>query len=284
MRNATSALQALLESGRAFFMADLYTFSLVGGTIARYTSADVDLTVGGQTFSSKGPLFKRGRTRLTLGLEVDTLDLTINTDARHTLNAVPWLHAARVGALDGAAVRLERVFLTDWTDTSAGSILLFEGRVADVKPSRTELKLTVKSELELLDIQMPRNLYQPGCLHTLFQGGCGLSKAAFAVNGTVGGGSSVNRIPCALTQAAGHFALGTIRFNSGPNAGVIRSVKDYTPGVVTLSTPLVVPCNVGDGFTIYPGCDKTKGTCLAKFNNVINFRGHPYVPAPETVL
>ncbi|OQS41122.1 DUF2163 domain-containing protein [Chromobacterium haemolyticum] len=284
MRNASPALQALLNSGRAFFMADLYTFTLVGGAIVRYTSADVDLAVNGQSFSSKGPLFKRGRTRLTLGLEVDTLDLTLYADSTHTINGVPWLHAARVGALDAAAVRLERVFATDWTDTSAGSILLFEGRIADVKPSRTELRLTVKSELELLDTQMPRNLYQPGCLHTLHQGGCGISKEAFAINSTVNGGSTVNRINCSLTQAAGYFSLGTIRFNSGPNAGVIRSVKDYSPGVVTLSAPLVMQCNPGDSFTIYPGCDKTKATCQAKFNNVINFRGHPYVPAPETVL
>jgi uncharacterized phage protein (TIGR02218 family) len=284
MRNASPDLQALLESGRAFFMADLYTFTLMGGTVARYTSADVDLVVGGQTFSCKGPLFKRGRTRLTLGLEVDTLDVSIYADASHTLNATPWLHAARVGALDGATVRLERVFLTDWTDTSAGSILLFEGRIADVKPRSTELKITVKSDLELLDIQMPRNLYQPGCLHTLYQGGCGLNKATFAVNSTVNGGSSVTKINCGLEQGAGYFALGTIRFNSGPNAGVIRSVKEYEQGVVTLSAPLVVPCGVGDTFSAYPGCDKTKATCQAKFNNVIHFRGHPYVPAPETIL
>lgn len=284
MRNASPSLQALLASGRAFFMADLYTFTLQDGSVSRYTSADVDLMADGQVFSASGPLFRRGRTRQTLGLEVDTLEVTIHAGSTHTLNAVPWLQAARVGALDGATLRLGRVFLADWTATDSSSLLLFEGRIADVRPSRTELQVTVKSDLELLDIRMPRNLYQPGCLHTLYRGGCGLDKAAYAVNAAVNAGSTLTRIPCTLTQAAGHFALGTVRFNNGPNAGVIRSVKQYEPGVLTLSAPLVTPCVAGNTFTAYPGCDKTQATCQARFGNAANFRGYPYVPVPETIL
>lgn len=36
--------------------------------------------------------------------------------------------------------------------------------------------------------------------------------------------------------------------------------------------------SAGDAFTIYPGCDKQQSTCSAKFNNLIHFRGFPYVP------
>ena len=34
----------------------------------------------------------------------------------------------------------------------------------------------------------------------------------------------------------------------------------------------------GDAFTVYPGCDKTRNTCLNKFNNLLRFRGFPYTP------
>ena len=38
--------------------------------------------------------------------------------------------------------------------------------------------------------------------------------------------------------------------------------------------------SVGDAFTVYPGCDKQQSTC-ALFGNSANFRGQPFIPAPE---
>jgi len=50
------------------------------------------------------------------------------------------------------------------------------------------------------------------------------------------------------------------------------------------NSPLPFAPNAGDAFTAYPGCDKTQNTCTAKFNNLANFEGFPYVPAPETAI
>jgi uncharacterized phage protein (TIGR02218 family) len=41
---------------------------------------------------------------------------------------------------------------------------------------------------------------------------------------------------------------------------------------------------VGDIFTIVAGCDKLKETCIAKFNNILNFRGFPDVPGIDKLL
>ena len=46
MKAASAALINLLNSGNEFFMADLLTITLVGGTILYYTSADAPITVG----------------------------------------------------------------------------------------------------------------------------------------------------------------------------------------------------------------------------------------------
>ena len=40
---------------------------------------------------------------------------------------------------------------------------------------------------------------------------------------------------------------------------------------------------VGDTFSVFPGCDKTKTTCAGKFSNIARFRGFPFVPVPETI-
>ena len=37
----------------------------------------------------------------------------------------------------------------------------------------------------------------------------------------------------------------------------------------------------GDTFNVAFGCDHTQATCQSKFNNLVNFRGFPYVPPPQ---
>lgn len=48
--------------------------------------------------------------------------------------------------------------------------------------------------------------------------------------------------------------------------------------VVTLSRdPSPYPVN-NDAVTLYPGCDGSRETCISKFNNFLNFGGHPFLP------
>jgi uncharacterized phage protein (TIGR02218 family) len=279
MKAASPALIAHLNSGTQFLMADLYTLTLNGGFVVRYTGADMSLTCGGNLFSSF--LIARSKTRSTVGLEVDTLEVTVNPGPGDTLNGVPWLTAARNGALDGATLLLEKLYMPSWGDASLGSIVLFSGRVSDLNCGRTAATLTIKSELELLDTQLPRNFYQSSCGHTLFDGGCGLAKSAYAANG-VATNNSTTQVASALAAAADYFSLGTVLFTSGANAGVTRSVRTFAGGLFTLALPLLAPVKPGDTFTAYPGCDKLKATCEGKFANVVHFRGFPFVPDPET--
>jgi hypothetical protein len=32
------------------------------------------------------------------------------------------------------------------------------------------------------------------------------------------------------------------------------------------------------------GCDKELDTCIARFNNAVNFRGEPFVPGTDKIL
>lgn len=197
---------------RRFIMTDLYTFSLVGGTTVRYTSADVDIKIGANVYSAAGPKFQRSRIREVLGVEVDTLSLDLAADTSHLVSGVPWLKAIKSGLLDGATMKLERAFLTDWRYAPAGVLTRFAGRVAPSSAGRTKGQIQVKSYLELLSHQWPRNLFQPGCRNTLFDAGCTLKKWNFFNLSSVGGGSSRTSINTGLAQAAGFYDLGTIDF------------------------------------------------------------------------
>lgn len=284
MKTASAALISLLASDQ-FVMADLLTLTTVGGTVYRYTSHDRDVTYGGNTFSTDDVRFTRGRTRLVIGVEVDELDLTFYAKSNNLLGGVPFLHAVHNRALDGAEVLLDRAFAPSWSAPITGTLIMFGGRCGPFELGRAGgARVKVKSDLELLNVKIPRNVYQPACLHTLYDTGCGLSKAAFAAATTAASGSTKQVLNCGLAQATAYFDQGTVTFTSGANNGVTRNVKSYTPGVVTLSYPLPATPAIGDGFTAYPGCDKKKATCNDKFANLANFRGFPYVPVPETVL
>ena len=452
--SSAGALAAFLNSAVQCYMADLFTITLSGGAVLRYTSADVAVTVNGSTFAV-GPLIRRGKTKLSIGISVDTLDLSINAGPAVTVNGVPMLQFIAAGGLDGATVLLERVFApappsaearrnllaystpdsnlgwslgvnqtrvgnttapdgtntavvysqpvagnayviqrcqfnaattytvscyvklvsgtsptggglftidydsdgvnTTWervvkplssvtlttawqrfsftvTDVAAinsyiyicndygpgcqialwgaqvevgstpttyqpivgtytaqspwvGTLGLFVGRVSDTNASRYEAALTINSDSELLNVMVPRNVYQPGCSNTLFDGACALAKATYAVAATANGSTDATRttFSTALGQSAGYFAQGWAVGLTGGNAGVGRTIKAWAGGLVTTIQPWPAVVSAGDTFTLYPGCDKQMATCSAKFANLSHFRGQPFVPAPETV-
>ena len=284
MKSAPAALITLLSTQRQFWLADLYTFTLVDGTILRYTSADVSITVGARVFDHAGPMISRSRTRIALGVSVDSLDLEITATSATLLSGLPWLQAITNGALDGAMVELERAFASSPGAAIAGTVLLFVGRISDTNTESLKARVIVRSYLELLNTSLPRNLYQPSCGYSVYGSGCGLSRATFAVNSSAAAGSTRQVINCALTQAAGYFTIGDIQFTSGQNLGVIRTVKSYTPGIVNLAYPLPKNVSVGDTFSIAPGCDKRETTCTGTFNNKARFKGFPHIPVPETAL
>jgi uncharacterized phage protein (TIGR02218 family) len=168
-----------------------------------------------------------------------------------------------------------------------GTVIRFVGNIGDLdQVSRTIAKFTCKSKVEDLNIQLPRNILQPTCIWTLFDSGCTLNKASFALHGTVQAGSTVNKLITNLIQTDTYFDNGQLVFNSGPNAGHVVAVKAYlnASGKVSFFVPLPAAPGIGDTFTIYPGCDKTQATCTGKFSNLVNFGGFPYVPAPETAI
>lgn len=290
MKTASGALIALLAStGGAVMLvqADLYTFTLVNGQAYYYTSGDFDLTLSDHTYLSTGPSFERGTTRSTLGVQVDSLDLTINARPADLVGGVPWLQALGSGSFDGARVLVERFISDAWTNLAPGKIYQFAGRIGDIAVDRGSAKVTVVSDMVLLNQQLPRNVFQATCLHTLYDSGCALVKASFTVTGAAAAGSTAASINSGLTQADHYFDLGAIVFTSGVLNGQLRTIRLFTHagGVVVPIVPFSgAPAN-GDTFSVYPGCNKVyAGDCLGKFANQANFRGMPFIPVPETAV
>jgi len=283
VRSATPALLAHLDALRAgdgrSLVADLYTFMLRTGTVLAYTNADVPITWNGYTYLSDGILVDGLRFKCTAGLDVDHQQITIAAREADTVSGVPFLQALRIGVFDGCEIRRERAFLTAWNNAPVGAVILFRGRIGTIdKIGRTEAEITVNSDLVLLDLDMPRNLYTPNCLHVLYDSGCGLDKEAFGADGTVGAGSG--RTVINWSGSSEVYKQGTLSFTTGTSSGLTATIKDATSSSLTLGYPLPDAPALGDGFTVYQGCDHTQATCTTKFNNLLHFRGFPYVPPP----
>lgn len=291
MKTASQELIDLLNTSRTFVMADCYEFRLLNGNGLWINTSDIDVTLDATIYPSAGgytitgdllPLVERSKSRIVKGVQVDSLEVELFLDSRHKIAGVPILRLLRNGGFDGAYMTVRRAFMPDWSQPPVGSVIIFIGRVSDVEITRMSARLTLKSDLELLGVKMPRHLYQPGCANTLYDGGCGLLKSKFAQSGMINGPSSTTTITHSNPAEAGVFAMGVVQFDTGPNAGVVRTVRESVKGQFNLSLPLPNPPTLGDTFTIWPGCDKTISTCKDKFNNLKRYRGCPFVPTPET--
>ena len=287
MKAASGPLITLLNSGADFQMVDLWTITLVGGAVIRWSGADVPIISGGNTFVL-GPTIDRQDISEKIGLEVSTVDMAITANADDLINGTAIIPFIRRHGFDGANIKLERAFLTAWNLPVVGTVLRFSGRVTAISGILgNSATLTVSSWTVLLNANMPTNLYQAACLHSVYDAGCALIPATFAVTGTVTASPAptLTAFDTSLTPAANDFAQGRIVFTTGPNAGISATVRaNDASGLFTLVSPLPALPTTGNAFTAYPGCDLTQSRCTVRFNNLGRFKAAPFVPVPETAF
>jgi hypothetical protein len=154
------------------------------------------------------------------------------------------------GLFDDAAVTL---FLVNWQAPDDGQIILRSGTLGAI--SRTSER-RYKTELRGLTQRLSQNFvrtYGTSCDAELGDARCGLSLAALTLTGHV------------LTVASNRSFTIEIGNDSPP-----------TTTAIDLYLPMPYDVQVGDTFTIRPGCDKSAAMCKERFSNLVNFRGHGF--------
>lgn len=282
------ALVALLNSGQPLELCDLYTIALANGMVLRWTSYDGPI-IGNDQQWQLGPGIERSKCKWSVGVQVDSLQITLTADERrpYIIGGMPLLAYISRRGFSGARVRLDRAFWGSQDQMPVGAVHMFSGRVADVREvDRFGALLEIKSYLEMLNVQVPRELYQAQCLKTVYDLECAVAPLAHQVAGQATSASTLGRtrFDSNVIRAAGHFDLGMLTWTSGPNAGVSRTVKSQSAGgEFSLLSPLPAAVSPGDAFVVLPGCDGLQATCTAKFNNLARFKGQPYIPQAETI-
>jgi hypothetical protein len=286
------ALSAWLPTARLVDLVELLTVSKPSGALWRYASSVdkvVDVSGGGSVYlgsgSAGGLLWRRSRLVFKAGIELSDCTLTFSPRAGDTINNMSVAAALRARAWDDATFLLSRAYF-DSTGVLRGVLPRYQGQLAPMKLAGGDIEITLKPPSQTLNRAVPP-VYQAACLNTLFDVGCGVSRAAWTFAGTVQAGSSAANISTGIFQAAGFFAGGVITFSGGVLAGLARTVRYYdaADGRMIFFEDFPQAPAVGDAFTLTPGCDRSLGAGgCTRFNNRLRFRGTPFIPLPETAL
>lgn len=327
MKTATAELVALLNAAggaNPLIQFDFFTLTLTDGTMLRYGTAEftiaaADATIwnppnidgsGGMWFdginwppSLMGEQSDGAIGHWKTGLDSDSWSLAFfprQTDPvtgaafPDKIGGVPWIQAARSGALDNADVIVSTAYFSEMPSgplplagvSPVGTLITARGTVGTVDCSDLAAYIQVTDYRTILSQMMPRNLYQGSCRHRLYDSRCTLDAAAFTEAGTVLTATAGTTITATAAIAApggsATYTLGLLTMTSGLNDGFKRMVVSWDGAAAfQLLNPFPFPVAAADTFTVAAGCDKSLASCQL-FGNELNFGGEPFIPVPET--
>jgi uncharacterized phage protein (TIGR02218 family) len=297
MKKISSALIAFLMSTEAFNRADLIQVALPNGQIIYANSSTQDIVFqGNKYYSSLYGAWQLGTVTMeaTFSPSPNQVDLTVfaQQSVVYPGTSTSLMATLIAGLFDGAMVTVYRIYWaigsTPAVGIALGFLTFYVGQIGNIKQTGdTSVSFDVYDMTHLLNRLTPPNLVQSGCRHTLFDSNCTLAATSYQLANTIAANSTSLQLNLQTTiTVTPYYLQGKLKFTSGQNSGLEFSIKSQgvTGGVpwVMLSSPTPFPPAFGDTLFMYPGCDKSVATCQGKFNNLINFGGEPYVPAPES--
>lgn len=188
-----------------------------------------------------------------------------------------------------------QIRIVNWADLTMGALLWKNATLGEVTIKNGQFTAELRGLEFWLSINMGE-LYGPQCRADLGDAQCTINLANYIQDGSVESVTDLRTFvpntglvergsgtPTAPADA-GWFTEGVITFTSGLNNGLSIEVGDWDGTTMSLWENMPFAINVGDTFTITPGCDKQVTTCFGKFDNVLNHRGEPFEPGQNQIL
>jgi uncharacterized phage protein (TIGR02218 family) len=275
VKTIAAALQTHYDSSSTT-IATLWKVTRADSTVYGFTDHDQALVYGGLTYSPTS-VFDASAIETRGQLNVDNLELVGLLDSAGITEA-----DIEAGLWDGAQIEVREV---NWASLTDGANLLRVGSIGKVSRRRGQYVAEMRGLMQSLQNNIGR-IVHPSCDADLGDARCGVALGPLTITGAVTGVTS-RRVfaDTSLVQAADYFTGGLVTWTSGACSGLAMEVKTFAlGGGVTLHLPGPYDIAIGDDYTITPGCDKLKATCIAKFSNVVNFRGFSFVPGQDQVL
>ncbi|HSC17809.1 MAG TPA: DUF2163 domain-containing protein [Rhizomicrobium sp.] len=279
MKTIPPDLQAHLISGATTLC---WCWKIVRGdnVALGFTDHDMAVIFDGVTYEAVSG-FTASEVQSTLGLAVDNLTVlgALSADAITEADLA-------AGFYDNAGIEIWRV---NWAAPEQ-RVLMRKGNLGEVKRGKTAFQAEVRGLAHLLNQPVGR-AYGYSCDADLGDARCtiDLTGPLYRGVGTVATITDARRFTASgLDSFADQwFSGGKLTWTSGANANRAMEVKRH--GVVgsrvsiELWQQMSESISIGDAFIVTAGCDKQFGTCKAKYDNAVNFRGFPYMPGNDAV-
>lgn len=275
----TKSISAGLEShlgSETTTVATCWKITLTNGTIKAFTDHDVDITFNGVTYlSSSG--YTASAVQTSGGFNVDNLEV-------QGFLSSPSITSEELlsGLWDYAEVE---IFQVNYNNLSQGALSGRFGTLGEIKTDRSKFNAELRGMMQAFSRNIGQ-LYSASCRADLGDSRCTVNLASFTASGSVDSVTGNRVITDAdLVQASGYFDYGKVTFTSGLNNGLSMEVKSYVVGVLTLQLEMPNAIAPGDTYTVHAGCAKRLiEDCKNRFNNVVNFRGEPYLPGQDQIV
>lgn len=208
-----------------------------------------------------------------------------------------------VGYADDAGMPLALIFGGQYDNAVLESWLLPWGEDNDQPARRNgggvlgrnrlrngEFKIEILSPTAYLKQKSIMEFALPTCRRTFGAPDCGIDVESFRVSGIVTSlTTEENPLSTTLrrrftdvfrTEDDGFYAEGLVTFVTGDNVNQTTKVKIFASQEFVLWDPLVYPIEIGDEYTLVPGCAKTAAACKAH-DNFDKFNGFLLVPGTD---
>lgn len=241
---------------------ELYRFTR-GLTIWTYTTADVPIVYNDETYTPQ--TMRRGE--LAQNSENDNAVLDLFLDPSIDI-AAQFVSGGTPSPTNVTLIRRHR------DDATVGEqAVLFLGQIGSVEFNIGEAHFVCVPFQRALQRKVPRILYQTTCNHMLYDQFCTINPAGFTFPGAISAiAGRVLTVPDASAKPDGYYNGGYVR--DGNNFAFIQTHV----GTQLLLLNLPPSFTIGDAVTTTAGCDRRQSTCIAKFANLPNFMGWPYIP------
>lgn len=241
-----------------------------------FTSIDIMLPIDGVEYEAA--------TGFTPSAIDGKADMSVpNLEVAGLLNAASITEADLLaGVWDGAAVE---VFEVNYRDLTMGAMDLRSGTIGTVSSGRVAFRAELRGLAQALQ-QGVGELFTAACPANLGDARCQVDLGPLTVTGTVTAAASARGFTdSSRAEVSDYFGAGLITWTGGANIGLPMEVRSFAAGVFDLALPMPFAVAVGDTYSLVPGCRKRAITdCKTKFNNIVHFRGHPWVPGNDKVL
>lgn len=252
---------------------ECYTFTRGTEVIARYTSAEADVTVDSETWEAwpgglaRGPVTisgedGRGALRVTVARDFPIAEL---------IHLRP-----RTGVIGCTVYRHHR------DDLSLGVIPIFAGRVLSARRAANGDRILAIEPRSIAQNRIGlHRVCQPSCNHELYGPLCRLDMADWDHATTI---VSISGTALEVADVASGmpYTGGIVAYTDADGITDYAYIEEADGTTLTLDLA-IYGAVATEAVTLYPGCDWTMTTCDTVFSNSENYGGRLHVPSLNPV-